>query len=62
MHHGVEPKYLPSYLAEIVLRFNRRTAPMAAHQTLLGISTWKWPLLLATLVNRSQPEKAFNFF
>lgn len=48
-HHGVEPKYLPSYLDEFVFRFNRRGTPMAAFQTLLGISVQKSPLPLAQL-------------
>lgn len=54
-HHGVEPKYLQSYLDEFVFRFNRRQTPMAAFQTLLGISTQKTPLTLQELANRSQP-------
>lgn len=45
-HHGVTPKYLPSYLDEFVFRFNRRQTPMAAFQTLLGISLQKKPLFL----------------
>lgn len=48
-HHGVLPKYLPSYLDEFVFRFNRRNTPMAAFQTLLGISLQKTPLPLADL-------------
>ena len=48
-HHGVEPKYLPSYMQEFVFRFNRRQVPMAAFQTLLGITTSKSPLTLAEL-------------
>ncbi len=40
-HHGVEPKYLQAYLDEFVFRFNRRQIPMAAFQTLLGISSTK---------------------
>ena len=40
-HHGVEPKYLQVYLDEFVFRFNRRQVPMAAFQTLLGISSAK---------------------
>lgn len=48
-HHGVEPKYLPSYLQEFVFRFNRRQTPMAAFQTLLGITAAKSPLTLAEL-------------
>lgn len=54
-HHGVEPKYLQTYLDEFVFRFNRRNTPMAAFQTLLGISASKVPLTLGDLVNRSQP-------
>jgi Zn ribbon nucleic-acid-binding protein/transposase-like protein len=54
-HHGVEPKYLQTYLDEFVFRFNRRQTPMAAFQTLLGISTSKSPLTLRELANRSQP-------
>lgn len=52
-YHGVEPKYLQSYLDEYVFRFNRRNTPMAAFQTLLGISTQKGPLPLCQL---RQPE------
>lgn len=51
-HHGVEPKYLQSYLDEFVLHFNRRNTPMATFQTLLGISAQKAPLTLPELVNR----------
>ena len=40
-YHGVDPKYLPHYLQEFVFRFNRRRTPMAAFQTLLGITTSK---------------------
>ena len=48
-HHGVDPKYLPSYLDEYIFRFNRRQTPMAAFQTLLGISLQKTPLPLNEL-------------
>lgn len=48
-HHGVYPKYLPSYLDEFVFRFNRRGTPMAAFQTLLGLSTQKTPMPLRDL-------------
>jgi transposase-like protein len=37
-HHGVGRKHLPHYLNEFVFRFNRRGTPMAAFQTLLGLS------------------------
>lgn len=48
-HHGVDPKYLQSYLDEYVFRFNRRNTPMAAFQSLLGISTQKPPLPMQSL-------------
>lgn len=54
-HPGVEPTYLQRYLDEFVFRVNRRHTPMAAFQTLLGLSTQKAPLPLPKLVNRSQP-------
>lgn len=50
-HHGVEPKHLPSYLNEFVFRFNRRKTPMAAFQTLLGISAQKSPVSLTELMS-----------
>lgn len=53
-YHGVEPKHLQSYLNEFVFRFNRRKHPMAAFQTLLGISMQKKPVSLDSLQNRSQ--------
>jgi len=37
-HHGVGRKHLPHYLNEYVFRFNRRRTPMAAFQTLLGLT------------------------
>jgi len=43
-HHGVDPKYLAHYLDEFVFRFNRRNTPMAAFQTLLGLTTARTPL------------------
>lgn len=48
-HHGVDPKYLPTYMDEFIFRFNRRRTPMAAFQTLLGISLQKKPLTLEKL-------------
>jgi len=38
-HHGVSAKHLPHYLDEFVFRFNRRRTPMAAFQSLLGLTT-----------------------
>jgi len=52
-HHGVEPQHLSSYVDEFVFRFNRRNTPMAAFQTLRGISSPKKPVSLAELM---QPE------
>ena len=49
-HHGVEPKHLHSYLDEYVFRYNRRKTPMAAFQTLLGISAQKKPMTLHELM------------
>jgi len=48
-HHGVDPKYLQVYLDEFVFRFNRRQVPMAAFQTLLGISSTKSPKSMTDL-------------
>lgn len=49
IHHGVEPKYLQSYLDEFVFRFNRRDHPMSAFRSLLEIATHKSPLTLEML-------------
>jgi transposase-like protein len=48
-HHGVDPKYLQTYLEKFVFRFNRRKTPMAAFQTLLGIAACKAPETLTDL-------------
>jgi transposase-like protein len=37
-HHGVSKEHLQVYLDEYTFRFNRRRTPMAAFQTLLGLS------------------------
>ena len=50
-HHGVKPKYQQSDWDEYVFRFNRRRIPMAAVQTLLGISSRKPPLTLHALAS-----------
>jgi transposase-like protein len=42
-HHGVSAKHLPHYVDEFVFRFNRRRTPMAAFQSLLGLSTQHAP-------------------
>jgi transposase-like protein len=43
-HHGVGAKHLPHYADEFVFRFNRRRTPMAAFQSLLGLSSRHPPL------------------
>lgn len=50
IHHGVEPKYLQSYLNEFVFRFNRRSYPMSGFRSLLEILTSKPPLTLRRLI------------
>lgn len=50
IHHGVDPKYLQAYLDEYVFRFNRRGTPMAAFQSLLGITASKKPVTRDNLV------------
>ena len=37
-HHGVDSKHLHAYLDEFTFRFNRRRTPMAAFQSLLGLT------------------------
>lgn len=50
-HHGVAPKHLQTYLNEYVFRYNRRQTPMAALQSLLGISLARSPLSMADLTS-----------
>lgn len=42
-HHGVSCKHLPHYVNEYVFRFNRRRTPMAAFQSLLGLTLQHTP-------------------
>ena len=42
-HHGVDAKNLEVYLREFEFRFNRRRTPMAAFQSLLGLTTQHEP-------------------
>ena len=39
VYHGLRAPHLQRYLDEFVFRFNRRRTPMAAFQSLLGLST-----------------------
>lgn len=50
IHHGVDPKYMQAYMDEYVFRFNRRGAPMAAFQTLLGITSSIKPVMRRNLL------------
>ncbi len=49
IHHGVEPKYLQTYLNEFVFRFNRRAYPMSGFRSLLEILITKKPVTLKNL-------------
>jgi hypothetical protein len=42
-HHRLSAKHLPHYLDEFVFRFNRRHTPMAAFQSLLGLTAQHAP-------------------
>ena len=37
-HHGVSSKHMQAYVNEFVFRHNRRSNPMAAFQTILGLA------------------------
>jgi hypothetical protein len=54
-HHGVDAKYLQNYLDELVFRFNRRQTPMAAFQTLMGLTTQRPHLSLKKM---TEPDSA----
>jgi hypothetical protein len=61
-NYGIEPKYLQIYVYKFGFHFHRRNTPMAAFQSLLGISTRESSLLLYELVNRSQPYRHLPCF
>lgn len=42
-HHGVDAKHMQAYLDEFAFRFNRRRTPMAAFQSLLGLTSAHGP-------------------
>jgi hypothetical protein len=56
-HHGVDAKYLQNYLDEFVFRFNRRKTPMAAFQTLLGLTTQRPHVSLKKMTDLIQRDK-----
>lgn len=41
-HHGVSIQHLQAYLNEFTFRFNRRKTPMAAFQTVLGLTAQRY--------------------
>jgi transposase-like protein len=56
-HRGASIKHLPVYLDEFTFRHNRRRSPMAAFQTLLGLSSLHTPTTYAQITGPSaQPE------
>ena len=55
-HHGVSKKHLQVYLDEFVFRFNRRQKPMAAFQSLLGLTSLHHPTSYKMLYS-SEPTK-----
>jgi len=52
-HRGVSKEHLPVYLDEYVFRHNRRSTPMAAIQTLLGLGSTKDPTTYAQITRRA---------
>jgi transposase-like protein len=52
-HRGVSDQHLPVYLDEYVFRHNRRVTPMAAFQTLLGLSALHEPTTYAQITRRT---------
>jgi len=50
IHHGVDSKYLQSYLDEFVFRFNRRGYPMSSFRSLINIMVSKTPITLTKLM------------
>ena len=52
VYHGLRPERLQAYLDEFVFRFNRRRAPHAAFDRLLGLSLTLQPATYQMLVSR----------
>ncbi len=52
-HRGVSDEHLPVYLDEYVFRHNRRGTPMAAFQTLLGLSAIHQPTTYRQMTGRA---------
>ena len=53
VYHGLRPEHLQAYLDEFVFRFNRRRAPHAAFDRLLGLSLTLQPATYQMLVSKS---------
>jgi hypothetical protein len=53
VYHGLRPAHLQAYLDEFVFRFNRRRAPHAAFDRLLGLGLTLEPATYQMLVGRS---------
>ena len=56
-YHGVSRDQLQVYLDEFVFRHNRRQTPMAAFQTLLGLSTARRPVPYTQVKRASDPSR-----
>jgi len=52
-HRGVSDQHLQSYLDEFVFRHNRRSTPMAAFQTLLGLGLAHEPISYRDFIDRA---------
>ncbi len=55
-HRGVSDQHLPVYLDEYVFRHNRRVTPMAAFQTLVGLSALHEPTTYRQMIREPPPE------
>nr|MBA3746007.1 hypothetical protein [Solirubrobacterales bacterium] len=55
-HRGVSDQHLPVYLDEYVFRHNRRGTPMAAFQTLVGLSALHEPTTYRQMIREPPPE------
>jgi transposase-like protein len=53
VYHGLRRKHLQAYLDEFVFRFNRRRAPAAAFERLLGLAATLQPATYQMLISRS---------
>ena len=53
-HRSVSNEHLPVYLDEYVFSHNRRGTPMAAFQTLLGVSTLHDPTTYAQITDHNR--------